>query len=572
MRLSRGWGQALVALAPALAGALGATSARSDTGALTLGATQSNLTPKVVAFADFVTGKAAITVVGITDGTVELFPPTTSIDTRAAWACKLPVAKGVLTIDFDKMGDVDKDAGNQACANLLTSVEKTQIAVSLPGSAFYSLLELREAPRYPGTLADVFYDPSPGSQTAPAWPLALPGTVTQVERACHVHVGRWHSVPCADGKLHPVGRLRALVEAQLAQSSSLDVVAKVIDAGTGPDGDWRRFQVRPRVKPPEEQVFDLPTTCQAQIREDVQKGISPGDTFYVVCIDARVPGTPVPLTWLAHRAKEVSATRSNDFRFEAGLPVVVYAWFPRSMKELAVIELNGPTGEPPQIYDARSQERGVDAKAVTPLGLLPTRRAFGPQKGPTTTLKLSGKIGDQTVSLERTYEVETFYRGVIRFGIGVAWSPWAREIGVRTSTSGVKYAETTAGEGSIPGLFGAEFVAGYSFFLSGRMSNLVPKPAFGLSVGLGLLKQSNTLDGITSLRGGFEIAYGLDFSLALMAGFHRHDVPKETSRPGSPLPADPARIETTFGVTPGFGLILNLTPAFLKDLGLSSGG
>ena len=52
------------------------------------------------------------------------------------------------------------------------------------------------------------------------------------------------------------------------------------------------------------------------------------------------------------------------------------------------------------------------------------------------------------------------------------------------------------------------------------------------------------------------------------AGVHHHDVPRDGFRPGTALPNGTTSIDKVWGFTPGFGLVLNMTPGALKSLGL----
>lgn len=564
MRLIRRSRHALM-LMGTLVGFLGVPSARGAGNELTLSPTQSTLVPLRIPFTEVVTGKIAIKVNGVTDGDVELFPQTTTADKRVETACKLPVKSGTLTLDVDVMEGIDKKAGNTNCVNLLSSTVPAPFAVSLPGSAHYALVVLQPPTAYGGESADIVFTPATKESKVPKWPVALPTAVKGMGYACHVQLGRWYPLPCPGGKLTPPENLQAAIDAALAKSSQVNVVVKVIDASSILDGELRQFVLKAHEEANKPANFVLSDECLWQIGEAAKKGKVPADEFYTICVDARGKGTPELQTWTAYRDSQKAPVRADDFRLTAGLPVVVFAWFPTGMKEPATIDLDGKTGEPPQTYIppklVESEPRTSDAGSPRPA---PTRNDFGRQLGPKTMLKIDGK-GADALSFRHAYEVETLYCGALRLGVGLAWSPLAREIGVRTSTSGVKYATTTDGDGDIPGLVGAELVFGYSLFLTGRMSDLRPTTQLGLSFSLGVLKQgAKGLDGLSSLRVGLEIARGLDFSLALQFGAHRHDTPAEGYRPGQPLPVGTEKIESKFDITPGFGLVLNLTPSFLK--------
>jgi hypothetical protein len=101
-----------------------------------------------------------------------------------------------------------------------------------------------------------------------------------------------------------------------------------------------------------------------------------------------------------------------------------------------------------------------------------------------------------------------------------------------------------------------------------------PHVRFALNLGLGVLKAgSSGLSALSSLRGGLELAYGLDFSLVVAAGINQHNFPKDGYQPGSALPPSVSTdVPTRFGVTPGFGVVLNMTPSLLKTAGILAGG
>jgi hypothetical protein len=521
----------------------------------------STLTTVTVPFESLVKGQITLVIKDLASGEIDLWPPEGPAEERERRVCRLTVVAGQAVLDVKTAARVDGEAGNKNCQTILTTAEAPlQRNVSARGSTAFTTLDFE----IPGPAKDS--SPIPVSTLTP---LQLPDSIKLQWTTCYVNLLEgWRAVDCQDRKISLPERWRAKLAA--VGIDKLYLAAK-IDAGHGPT--WHRIELRQGVSADDD--FPLAKKCQERIKADAgSKQVSSGD-LYVVCADVAEPSAAAVTLQHWDSKAHILTDPVLSYHIPVRVPVVVYAFYVGAAPE---INGDGNVGFAPVTYVPKGikEENKPPPSGITPtFGRKVARNEFGPQLGPKLTVNVKIKLGDKdSVTVSRTYVIQNQYWTALRVGLGLSWSPWAREVGVRSTSSGAKYTAITDGDGPVAGLFAPELVVSYSYFLGQPMPDDDPHVRVALNLGVGALRAgSSGVSALSSVRGGLELAYGLDFSLVVAAGINQHNFPKDGYQPGNALPnsAD-TNGPTRYGVTPGFGVVLNLTPTFLKTAGILAGG
>lgn len=576
----------LLVLSTSLLGVLaGAPAAEAAPVALAITSSTSPPPVAVIPFEAFRSGSVTVDVGDVKSGEVELYDLMIKVGERADKACRLPVKSGRL-IELSAATAAAADASkNTNCRSLLPGKLSRKVGVSVPGSTAYGVLsfEVPLAYTHAATAVTVQKTGKPSPQID--WPWTIPANVRLLKSECYLFAGAWREASCAGGQVNPDQNARSAVESSLfaagGSAADLVLVAFVIDANADAGGVWRSLKLDVKEaapKPTKGPDFDLEKTCKAQIAEDMKKLTAVKGGHYVICADVQRAAVPVVTTWMKHA--DGSVERVDDFRLGVNVPVTVYAWHKVSSQP-SIEFAGGSEGVSTTTYVPPTklvQGRGADDKPDAPAApeeVTYTRKDFAPRKGPSTTLTITLKSGaEAAVVVTHGYSMESLYRTAFRVGIGAAWSPWARDVAIRTAADGRRYSAISGGDGAFPGLVNMELIIGYSIFAR-PIREFHADDTVGFNFGLGVLRAGANVDALSSLRFGVEWAHGLDFSLMLSAGLNRHDQPTEAYKPGLAIPASAGTsgtIEKSFGVTPGFGLVMNLSPAFFKVAGIPVGG
>ncbi len=435
------------------------------------------------------------------------------------------------------------------------------------------------------------------------------------EEACYLHSPTgWVPVKCVNHKEGTVTTLafQARSDAELpalegAVEKAKILVAKVVDKASGAGGAWRVFQiVREKETPPEAHSELCPDTTPAFPGECVlaaQKILGPVPAapttvleqsatppvhgpIYAVCIDFLDKGNPALTAYditngVKADAKEPDWTGARsvaDLRFDTRRAFHVFVRRPQD-DQVEVI-FAGTTGMASQTLD-KAELTGAGTRTIpgkegcTP-GPVPKVSRFPQLAQLTGTIDLTVKLnkvdsdGKKTELASRSWKlaVDNHVSFVVRLGLGMLWQPYARKVEQVTTLGGVQYTQVTAGDGSPPGLYSAEFLIGATWF-PWEISETEVKPHFGIGGYLGLLAlKDNGLDALNCLVVGPELAIGPDFSIGLLAGIHRNEVPKRGFEPGQVIPAGKTYDKNgkELNVGPTFGLILNFTPTMFKSI------
>jgi len=146
--------------------------------------------------------------------------------------------------------------------------------------------------------------------------------------------------------------------------------------------------------------------------------------MYVLCADVRDPYSPQSFLYIREEGSDNFIKAPHPTQIKTRMPVVVYAW--HASGECPRISGAGEEGLASITYDNVSV-RGEGLEPATCAQVV--RHELGPQKG--AALKVSIKVtrSGEERNYERTFVVEKQYRSAFRLGLGVSWSPWAREPG-----------------------------------------------------------------------------------------------------------------------------------------------
>ncbi len=181
-------------------------------------------------------------------------------------------------------------------------------------------------------------------------------------------------------------------------------------------------------------------------------------------------------------------------------------------------------------------------------------------------------VSGQVTSLRHGYRVERRTIGAVRLGCAVAYAPAARThalVGVMDG-SGDQVIDVAGGEGSPPGLFDLELVAGYSWFFRpmaalGTWHRGRPSPRIGAGwyAGLGLVSGGGSgFELLKSVHTGPELLLGQQLAIGLVASCRRVWSLADDYAELQVVPAGfEIRQAQRFGVTFGVGVVVNFSPA-----------
>lgn len=562
-------------LSTALAVGLAQTRAFADPSKLTVGRTTSPPSSRKLSFNEIQAGKVLIELEDYAAGSIDIYPLDSTAATRTANTCTLPVEDSIAVIDL-RAGPSPSEAC-QSLAATLTRGEAIRRAVSRTGSLLYATLEYSPPPEgYEGGLSTAI-TVDRDKDGNPKWATArIPSYVAPDDRdtSCYLLLGQWQTLPCSGGVVNPSAAQRAAIAAVWGQNKALSLVMKV-KTPAPPGAMWRSFSFTLKEKDapaaPLMNLAPLRERCEAMAKADPS---SQSTSFYLVCVDAFLDRRGV-VTLECDGSKSDGKRTCNAVgdvvRVLRGF--TVHAWHAAGVG--ADITLGGKAGSDTPLYDGTREKGTMSLDTPAPAPQQPgapqlTTRTFGPRKAGTAA-KLAvnvpaPRVGGDPIKVEQEFTVEAYYRGALRLGFGFTWLPWARTVGLQTTAGGQKYAAVIAGAGQ--GLFDSEIVAGASYFFCDMPENEL-KVCAAAGVRFGVLGLSSEVKVASSLMLGPEVAIGRDFAIGLYGGIHQHEYPDAKFLPGKLQQAEVTKIDTHFGLTPAFGLVLNFTPGFLKSVGQS---
>lgn len=513
----------------------------------------------VIDFADHASGK------------VDVYPLDSTAESRAANTCRLDVTASKTTIPLPS-----PSGAPEACQKFAAAVQRgeaAKYAVSPAGGLTYAILEIAPPPAKIGDLpTDVVVKRTAGD--APDWSTAkLPAYAVPAGAPpeCHLLLGKWYDIPCSGGTIQPRAAQKKAIEDAFDQGKALTLYARVATAAA-PAGEWRAFPFTLAAKA-DKTSPSPPSLIDRCDGAAVKSASSATEPFYFICVDAFVDRRGVVALECDPKGsagKPECHAVGDVVRVRRGF--TVQAWY--APGTFADISFGGAAGSDAPIFDPSKVAAGLPAVgpvAAAAADYQLTARTYGPRKAGTPaklsvsvqrTKKEDGSLADY-FKVEQEFTVEAYYRGVIRLGFGYTYMPWARMVGIQTTRTGQRYAAVTQS-----GLSDYELVAGFSYFLCDMPGNDI-KPCGALGARVGVLGANATVKVATSLMAGAEIAVGTDLSLGLYGGVHTHDFPDAAYTPGKLVRADVTKVETHFGLTPAFGLVVNFTPSVLKSVGLS---
>jgi len=557
--------------------ALSAVGSAATPNALTISQTATPPSQKTVSFEEVLQGKIALDFDGSAPGKIELYPLDSMVVDRATNACVLDAPTTHVDIDLEAQAKK-----SEVCQTLLGALQRgssVEWAVSQPGSSAYAIIRFTAPRAYAGQPSEIVVPRD--DKDMPDWSKAeIPGAVALSSNDCYVLIDKWHALRCGkNGRLIEPGSAQASIAAAWSQGKASALIMKVRDAESS-SGAWRSFpfKLKPKEGPPSPTPLTLPKPegLVARCNTWAKKGLASEDR-YVICVDAYSTGEGVVTLECKAKKKddEADSCKSVGDVVRVRRNFVVYVWHPQETR--AQISLGGDAGFASQVYDRGTELKGIREPGESRGGEEPSVRSFGPRKPGTANLSVKIFTGfkedikepkkpTELFEVTQTYKIEAVYRAALRLGIGFSWAPAARRVGVRTSPDGQNYAAVV--EGAESGLVSSEIVAGASYFLCDMPENEMKVcGALGLRFGL-VGMQGSEVKGLGSLMVGPEVALGKDFSIGLFGGLMRHDTPAAGYEPGKVLSSGTTTIPTQFGVTPGFGLVVNFTPGFLSNVGM----
>lgn len=304
-----------------------------------------------------------------------------------------------------------------------------------------------------------------------------------------------------------------------------------------------------------------------------------GNWYYLVCYDLTDPSRPKTITLTEPKEVATILERTYDRSAKeqqtllAGHEIVVVVWgAPGTDVDIDI------DGNPDWGTTIHIPEGTFEAKRVRATELPHKVEVFAPRGGEYLELSVTGKQKpapdkplETVFELEHTRRLESLYRGAIRVGLALSWSPWDRTYEARTGSGGVRYIAVGSGadrvgSGRAVGLLDAELVFGYSVF-----TRLVPSlhrgAVFAWYFGAGLVKAGATgVSVLNSVHTGPEIAIGRNVGIAFTASLRRTRWLENDYRVGQVLRPD-EDVPTRFGVTPVFSILVSLQPAVFKAAG-----
>jgi len=278
------------------------------------------------------------------------------------------------------------------------------------------------------------------------------------------------------------------------------------------------------------------------------EGARPGDS-YLICID------------MVHGGKVVFGSATSPI-LRPNRSVIVRVFYPAASKS-ARIEMGGVRGITTPGFDTGSGTPVVQSAAPESPPLV-TEAVFGPRRpgSADVTVTVTPKDGDVVTKIVEL-TVEPTYVGAIRVGIAGVFGPGIdRTYEARRINGSSQYEISSASFGAAS----AELLLGFAPFfdeggrgaLSGCQSSCIA-PYLGLGlVNLG----ASGIEAFKSVHLGVEYEINPSFSIALTAAGRRVTRLADGYKIGSALPD--ATVPTKMGIDGAFGLVLNVSPEFLR--------
>ncbi|GEM_PF-3429475 len=273
---------------------------------------------------------------------------------------------------------------------------------------------------------------------------------------------------------------------------------------------------------------------------------------FVICVDAG-PDIKHPTVAMHHAGGSRSGGSPLHLRPDQTI-VVVVAW-----EDGAAAGVEIDVGGTPGVWAGEIRQRVVKAQGLERRLL---SRAHTPRLPGALDVTVTFKDAEaETISATKQgLLVRKEFVGALRVGLGIYGSPLHVTYG--TAARGAGSAEVVRTREWDAGF---EIVVAYSLWGEPRLVDELPgKPGFYVGVGLGSAGASG-LGALSAFHVGVEIALNKDVSLALVGSVRFGVRLADGFSVGSPLAAG-TTVETTPIPLPGFGLVFNVSPDFMKTV------
>lgn len=450
--------------------------------------------------------------------------------------------------------------------------EKVDVLLGVEGSTAVARLTFTPPSAHPD-VSSILVEPADEEKGIPWGKPKFPASALVESTACWLFLGKWFPLQCKNGQDIDLGPTAGAVHEMLAADDGKVPLYAFVSAGKPA---WAKFEIAKKPPPPPKPPKPPEPPTVSGSLEDRCKEIKPAQKEYRICVDAMASGPRLVKMFECipkdedegkNYCTEIGAVVSTNQGFR------VLVWSNVDLDNV-LVDFSGDVGYSSGFKElpARGDSKGTEAVPPPRAELLPVYDGpFAPRKSGEAklTIKLKQKAKDNKtppdIEISRDFLVRGSYWGAARLGLGFMWTPSAKTVGTAMGANNQRYVVVTGSEPAAPA---PELVGGLSFFLDkdGVMEGEDGATwALGFRVGLLSLSESK-VSTLRSFMAGIEVGKGLDYSVGAYGGIRLIDVPQRGYEPGTLITVEKVPTEINPALTLGF--VLNVTPDFMKSLGL----
>ncbi len=307
-------------------------------------------------------------------------------------------------------------------------------------------------------------------------------------------------------------------------------------------------------------AYAVPEPCNTAIADARRSRAN--TAFYVMCV--HVPGMDESAEFSTYLVgPEKDAVKDVGRTLYVNREVVLVVWHPTGSTVGATFGANALGWS-----STVSNPYGVAAAKFSNTDM--SKQTFAAVLHGEQTLTVTLTQGNKSFPSTYLVRVGRIFTGAVRVGLGIIWSPFERELALRDGPSAGAGQRVSVVAGADSGIFEPNLTLGYTHFFGERLE-FEHTIETGLYAGVGVVEWGSKTRILTGTFVGAEVAFGHYASVVLMVGARWYDRPRSEFVVGRPPPAGVTEIETTFGVTPAFGVIINLPAGFFEMLSKVAG-